>query len=435
MRGWAGGYEYEVRFLGNGAPRPISSPEHALVPVDASVGVRPAGCAACLYATGFPSFGTVYVRGRAVNPLGPGPWSDVAEAPPQRVPDAVGSFSLEVLSGSEIRVFWSPPPTASGTIVGYTLHWDTADTFDAAEGDAAHCDTAEFGSCLIQGAPIAGTPPYDSVVARLVVNTTYYFRIAARNELYDPLAEVDTVRWSETISGVTADQVPLAPTGARLALAGRDKLQLRFALPVSDGGSNLTHFLVEYDTSLSFGTNLRRVNVTAAAAAENVLHEGGPAVTYLTGLESGVVYYARVAAVNEVGPSPWGVAADPTAPAAAPDACDALAVSTALTRSGAPITELDVSWLAPGNATNSSLAGDNGSPITGYLVEWFTAETVCEEQQLRADGWDRDEVPGADDEDGEWLPPRKQPEPTGCLGGACTFCAPGTYHPAAAARG
>ena len=58
------------------------------------------------------------------------------------------------------------------------------------------------------------------------------------------------------------------------------------------------------------------------------------------------------------------------------DACDALAVSTALTRSGAPITELDVSWLAPGNATNSSLAGDNGSPITGYLVEWFTAEDV-----------------------------------------------------------
>ena len=113
VRGWAGGYEYEVRFLGNGAPRPISSPEHALVPVDASVGVRPAGCAACLYATGFPSFGTVYVRGRAVNALGPGPWSDVAEATPQRVPDAVGSFSLEVLSGSEIRVFWSPPPTAS----------------------------------------------------------------------------------------------------------------------------------------------------------------------------------------------------------------------------------------------------------------------------------------------------------------------------------
>ena len=48
-----------------------------------------------------------------------------------------------------------------------------------------------------------------------------------------------------------------------------------------------------------------------------------------------------------------------------------------------------------------------------------------EEQQLRADGWHLDEVPGSDDEDGEWLPPRKQPEPrvAGCLGGACTFCA------------
>jgi hypothetical protein len=382
--GWAGGYEYEVSFLGNAAPLPISSPEHDLVPVDASIGVRPAGCANCIYASGLPDFGTVYVRGRAVNDLGLGPWSDIAEATPQRVPDAVGSFTLEVVSGDEIRVFWSPPPTASGNIVGYTLHWDTKDTFPAALSDAAHCDTSEFGNCLIAGATIAGTPPYDTGTARLVVNTTYYFRIAARNELYDPLAVVDTVRWSETISGTTANQVPMAPDGARLALAGANKLQLRFALPLSDGGSNLTHFLIEYDTSLSFGTNLVQTNVTAAEATQNVLYENGPAVVYLTGLESGVVYYARVAAVNSEGPSPWGVAADPTAPASAPDACNDLEVSTSLTQSGAPITELDVSWLAPGNATNVTLAGDNGSPITGYLVEWFTQETVCEQQQVRA---------------------------------------------------
>ena len=66
----------------------------------------------------------------------------------------------------------------------------------------------------------------------------------------------------------------------------------------------------------------------------------------------------------------------------------------------------------PAESDDSELEGAECDDVQAY-----------EEQQLRADGWHLDEVPGSDDEDGEWLPPRKQPEPTGCLGGACTFCA------------
>ena len=69
----------------------------------------------------------------------------------------------------------------------------------------------------------------------------------------------------------------------------------------------------------------------------------------------------------------------------------------------------------PADPDDSELGGVECDVVQAY-----------EEQQLRADGWHLDEVPGSDDEDGEWLPPRKprtEPSMTGCIGGACTFCA------------
>ena len=74
-----------------------------------------------------------------------------------------------------------------------------------------------------------------------------------------------------------------------------------------------------------------------------------------TGLSVGTLYYVRVAAVNTVGSSAWATASNVTACAAASDRCTTLEVSTADEQSGAPITDLDVSWLGPGTATNSSL--------------------------------------------------------------------------------
>ncbi|KAH8064142.1 hypothetical protein JL720_12940 [Aureococcus anophagefferens] len=143
------------------------------------------------------------------------------------------------------------------TIVGYSIQWDDAVSFADADTDAATCDTTGYGDCLAEGAAISGAPPYDYVVSGLTINTTYYFCIAARNELYDPPRR-----------GGRADVV--------------------------------------FDVSAS--------EVDAAA-----LYEDGPSVVYATGLSAGTLYYVRVAAVNTVGTSAWATASNPTAPAAAPD--------------------------------------------------------------------------------------------------------------------
>lgn len=103
----------------------------------------------------------------------------------------------------------------------------------------------------------------------------------------------------------------------------------------------------------------------------------------------GALYYARVAASNGVGLSPWAVADQPVAPESAPDAPATITISALSVQSGTPITTLDVSWEAPGNAT-----GDGGSEIIAYFIEWYTAEAICEEQLVRLT-WDQGTTPGS----------------------------------------
>ncbi|KAH8098077.1 serine/threonine kinase [Aureococcus anophagefferens] len=81
-----------------------------------------------------------------------------------------------------------------------------------------------------------------------------------------------------------------------------DKVQLEFERPLSDGGTNLSHYLIEYDTSDTFSSEGR------------ALYEDGPSVVYADGPELGTLYYVRVAAVNTVGTSAWVAASNPTAP-------------------------------------------------------------------------------------------------------------------------
>ena len=131
---------------------------------------------------------------RAVSALGAGPWSDVASAVPARVPDAPSQFSVEVTSGSSVRLYWYPPATISGTILGYSVQWDSSDQFDLATTEDGTCVSIGFGDCFIEGAAIQGTPPFEFTASDLTTNVTYYFRIAARNELNDSLDAVDGAR-------------------------------------------------------------------------------------------------------------------------------------------------------------------------------------------------------------------------------------------------
>ena len=390
LYGWSGGYEWRIDFIGNPTPKMLTSPAHNLVPDTSSVSVRLLDCDSCVYADGLDAFQLRYVRVRAVSSLGPGPWSDVESAKPARVPDPPSQFSVEVTSGTSVRLYWHPPATNSGDILGYSIQWDSDYYFEDAITDDATCVSIGFGDCFMEGAAIQGTPPFEFTVNDLTTNVTYFFRIAARNELFDSLDASDGAKWTEVLSARPTNVAPLLPRNGVLYLAGRNKLQLRFEPPTSDGGDNITAYAVEYDTETTFSTgSLGYFNITVETAESSRLYENGPIVVAIGNLEPGVLYYARVAAVNSVGLSPWSVAHQPIAPASAPDAPAVVHVTSVASQSGSPITSLDVSWEPPANAT-----GDGGNDITSYIVEWYTAEAVCEQQQIRLT-WDQGTTPGS----------------------------------------
>jgi len=383
--GWGGGYQWEVEFLSTARPRLLSSPsEHDLVPVGASLAIRPADCDDCLYVGGLDAFSLRYVRGRAVNALGAAPYSGVGSATPQRVPEAPSRFAVDVTSGHSVQVYWYPPATVSGTIIGYSIQWDDVPTFVDAALASASCFTIGYGDCLAQGAVIAGTPPFTFPISGLVTNTTYFFRIAARNELYDASDGADTAQdvWSEVVSATPRDRAPLLPLSPVLTSAGRDVIQATFSPPLSDGGGNISRYVVEYDTSARTYNSAfsGKLTILSGPALEKTrLYAGGPYVIPITGLTPGVLYYARVAAVNDVGQSAWAEAATAVQPEAAPLAPSFVALQTAAAQAGSAITSIDVAW-----APSTEAVADGGAPITAYRVEWFTEEAICETQLLRA---------------------------------------------------
>lgn len=291
MYGWSGGYEWRIEFIGNNAPTMLTSPEHYLVPANASVSVRPLDCDNCVYADGLNAFQLRYVRVRAVSALGPGPWSDVESAKPARVPDPPSQFSVEVTSGTSVRLYWHPPATISGEILGYSIQWDSGIYFDNARSADATCVSIGYGDCFIQGAAIQGTPPYDYTVNGLMTNVTYFFRIAARNELFDSLDETDGARWTEVLSARPANVPPLLPRNGVLYVAGRHKLQLRFEPPISDGGANITTYVVQYGTDSTFSSSMSTFNITAERAEKSRLYENGPIVAAIDGLQPGAIAF------------------------------------------------------------------------------------------------------------------------------------------------
>ena len=193
--------------------------------------------------------------------------------------------------------------------------------------------------------------PYDDgvsadplmTVTGLANGTSYVFHIAAVNE-YQQSGD-----WSSDSSTVTPAGFPGVPTDV-VASRGDGFVDLSWSGPISDNGSAVTGYLVDY--SLDDGETW-----VQAAGEDSPL-----AATALTipALENGVAYVFRVAAANAVGPSDYSAWSDAVIPAGLPDAPTEVIPSRG---DGA----VDLTWVAP--------AG-NGSDITDYAVEYSTDDGI-----------------------------------------------------------
>ena len=374
---WSRGYEWSVTFLsiaGN-APLPLGSPQHGLNPATASVSVRPNDCVNCAYISGLSAWTNYFLSARAQNGRGFGPYSNT-QGVPKEVPGAPTYVQCASVSGSEIRVYFSPPTGDVSDVSQYTVEWDdNADFTHLSLCGSGICSTSSYGRDEITGAPLTVKPPFSYMIQSLSTGNTYYVRVAARNSI--SIANNNNIAntvWSDVVSSKTSNQSPSAPISVEVLLAGSSQMQVLISKPLTTGGSAILKYVIELCASSTFNdaATFRSIPVLVSDPALVLLQANGNKYTYsVSGLAVGKSYWVRVSAVNAIGAGPVTMISASLAIATKASAPFSAALTTA-TLQDTPITTAALTWTTP--------VANGGSPITGYVVEWWEAGSIPEIQ-------------------------------------------------------
>ena len=269
-----------------------------------------------------------YVRVRAINDVGEGPWSTPpASATPAAAPGAPREMTIEP-GNQKLTVTWQPPADDGGSpVTGYLVQWkDTGEAFSDTQRRATVTD-----------------PRHQ--ITGLTIGNEYTVSVAAINATGTGPAVTGSLLLAEN---------PGAPREMTIE-PGNQKLTVTWQPPADDGGSPVTGYLVQWkDTGEAFSDTQRRATVT------DPRHQ-------IPSLDNGSTYTVQVRAVNLTGTGP--PASETGVPVTVPGP------STSLTlRSN--MGNLLVSWDEP--------ADDDGSPVTGYLVQWKDTGEAFSDTQRRA---------------------------------------------------
>lgn len=241
-------------------------------------------------------------------------YTSVATATP-RTYAAAPSDIAPTPGNRQIELTWSAPGSGGSAITDYVIQFK-------ASSDATWTTVVE---------PVSATTGV--VVTGLPNGTLFDFRVASVNG-------VGTGAWSATINA-TPRTIPGAPT-ALGTTATNGGVSLSWTAPVSNGGADITDYVVEYRLSTSFDWTTYSDGLSSAASAT------------VSGLTNGVQYDFRVSAVNAAGAgTPSSVVA--TKPYTVPGS------PTSLTVAGSG-TSRTLTWVAP--------ASNGGSPVLDYSVAY-----------------------------------------------------------------
>ena len=264
--------------------------------------------------------GTLYrYRVSAINRIGAGPPSVIAEARTHGVPDPPTSLLADAVSPTQINLWWAPPGYSGGIpVTGYVV-----------EGSSDRGGTWE-----VLDRTTSATRTYAHTGLRS--GTVYVYRVSAING-------IGVGRPSETQQARTHSDVPEAPRGLTARAEGPRRIDLRWREPVHDGGEPVTGYQIEVSTD--------------SGMSWAVLEGSAPATTTYThaGLEPVTPYRYRVSALNEVGASTASNTAEATTPAEVPGPPPNLGAI------GVSRSEILLSWVTP--------ESDGGAPIVGYRIE------------------------------------------------------------------
>ncbi|MFM8659059.1 MAG: fibronectin type III domain-containing protein [Candidatus Nitrosotenuis sp.] len=298
--------------------------------------------------------GTTYAyKVYAINSIGPSTASPEASATPivgstSSSPAPPLGLSATSMSGTQINLSWAAPSNNGGSIIiGYKLEYKigTSGTYSILVANTGNTATTYSHTGLTSG-------------------QVYVYRVSAINSVgsSNPSPEASTTPSASSTPNTNTKTVPGSPTSLSAVSASGTQINLSWAAPSNNGGSDITGYKIESKK----GTGSYEVIVQ---------NTGNTITTYShTGLITATQYYYRISAINSIGTgSPSGEASSTPRETTSP----------VLTATAVSPTQIYLSWTAPSQTYKQSINGfkieektgesyriinDNTGPVTGYLV-------------------------------------------------------------------
>jgi len=193
------------------------------------------------------------------------------------VPGPPTSASLDVVSGTELRVmFASPIDNGGDAITKYKIEWATSNAF--LDPQSTTIDYLEGGS------------PFFKTIGGLTMGQPYFFRVKAWN------SEGYGIPQNSYPPSLNPHQTPSSPTNVKLGITSESMITVGWSPPSNDGGDTTRTYRIEWDTRATFtSTNSPPhkgyVDVDAANDSSYTINLLSP----------DKVYFARVFAINTAG--------------------------------------------------------------------------------------------------------------------------------------
>lgn len=271
--------------------------------------------------TGLTALATYSFRVIAVNDAGRSTPSNVSSSTMSTLPGAPKDLLLISTTDSSVEFSWSSPVDNGGReITDYTIEYSL-------DGSGVWTTFNESVS-----------PVTRVIVTGLLPAKAYLFRVKSITAAGSSQAS------NPTLSATTLGALPSAPINL-VANSLNSQVQLSWSVPVNNGGTAITDYIIEQSNNA--GTTWVLVPETVSTST-----------TYtVTGLTNGSPYQFRVKAVNSVGTSP-------VSNIASVNVIDVPSAPTNLSASLPVSTEILLTWSTPSNI--------NGSQISDYIVEYST---------------------------------------------------------------
>jgi len=304
-----------------------------------------------------------FVRIRARNSRGFGYAVLASPSPttPVKRPSSPTSIAMFPLSDSRIRLSWKAPLNNGGLpIVKYVVQWDIAANFPSAGVEGLfHEEFVEAQSGNVQNVVYC----HSFTIDKSSSNLPRFARVLAYNGHQFSDTSGATVLSAKAALGKPGpvsefNAFPTSNLGMMLTWSHPSMSDGFGCTYTGDGGSAITHYLIEYDEQAAFSTPATSV---VASSSSTKLLVGGRDV--LSGSESpllkvGGTYHARITPFNSIGPGTTATLPTPIGPLtnthpSPPEARRAMAVSA---------SSIQVEWDTP--------PFDGGSKIQEYIVEY-----------------------------------------------------------------